>query len=77
MSSGRLEVVSDGIQGQNSPFASAFLQFLGDNKKPKFAVSELVQYVKLKVAETTQQTPLGNPLKVAGDEGGEFIFYWH
>jgi hypothetical protein len=29
----------------------------------------------MKVAESSDQTPLGNPLKNAGDEGGEFIFY--
>ncbi len=73
--SGRLEVVSDGQLGDNSPFARNFIQFLRENQKEKFAVSELIQYVKLKVAETTNQTPLGNPLRNAGDEGGEFIFY--
>lgn len=73
--SGRLEVVSDGALGDNSPFARNFIQYLKENQKEKFAVSELIQQVKLKVAETTNQTPLGNPLKNAGDEGGEFIFY--
>jgi hypothetical protein len=73
--SGRLEVVSDGALGDNSPFAKNFISFLKQNDKSKFAASELIQYVKMKVAETSQQTPLGNPLKNAGDEGGEFIFY--
>ena len=73
--SGRLEVVSDGTLGDNSPFARNFIQYLKENQQEKFAVSELIQQVKLKVAETTNQTPLGNPLKNAGDEGGEFIFY--
>lgn len=73
--SGRLEVVSDGALGDNSPFAKNFIGYLKQNEKPKFAASELIQYVKMKVAETSNQTPLGNPLKNAGDEGGEFIFY--
>lgn len=73
--SGRLEVVSDGALGDNSPFAKNFIGFLKQNNKDKFAASELIQYVKMKVAETSNQTPLGNPLKNAGDEGGEFIFY--
>jgi hypothetical protein len=33
-----------------------------------------LQQVKTEVANKTQQTPVGNPLKNAGDEGGEFIF---
>ncbi len=73
--SGRLEVVSDGALGDNSPFAKNFIGFLKQNEKDKFPASELIQYVKMKVAETSDQTPLGNPLKNAGDEGGEFIFY--
>jgi len=75
LASGRLEVVSDGTAGTNSPFATAFMQFLNESTKEKFAVSELIQFVKLKVAETSEQTPMGNPLLVSGDEGGEFIFY--
>jgi hypothetical protein len=27
------------------------------------------------VANNSEQTPEGNPLKDVGDEGGEFIFY--
>ncbi|HZY78090.1 MAG TPA: caspase family protein [Cyclobacteriaceae bacterium] len=75
LASGRLEVVSDGEQGKNSPFASAILDFLKDNKRDKLAISELVQAVKIKVAETSNQTPLGNPLKISGDEGGELVLY--
>ncbi|MBW8051387.1 MAG: hypothetical protein FVQ77_13810 [Cytophagales bacterium] len=75
LASGRLETVSDGRGGQHSPFANAFISFLKENEKEKMLVSEIVQYVKVKVAEVTKQTPIGNPLKNVGDEGGEFIFY--
>ena len=75
LASGRLEAVSDGASGNNSPFASATLSFLNKCKKDKFAISELIQFVKVKVAETSNQTPLGNPLKVLGDEGGEMVLY--
>lgn len=75
LASGRLEVVSDGSLNENSPFTSTVIDFLKTNEKDKFAVSELIQYVKVKVAEKADQTPLGNPLKGAGDEGGEFVFY--
>ncbi|MFZ9982114.1 MAG: caspase family protein [Cyclobacteriaceae bacterium] len=74
LASGRLELVADGDQG-NSPFARNLLDFLNNNSNRNFAVSELVQYVKIKTAEETSQTPLGNPIKSLGDEGGEFIFY--
>ena len=75
LASGRLEVVSDGSLNQNSPFTSTVIEFLKNNEKEKFVASELIQYVKVKVAEKADQTPLGNPLKGAGDEGGEFVFY--
>ena len=74
LASGRLEVVSDGTEGKNSPFATNFIKFLKENPKDKVAVSELVQFVKIQVAEVSDQTPIGNPLKGAGDEGGEFVF---
>jgi Caspase domain/Glucodextranase, domain B len=73
--SGRLELVSDGSVGQNSPFAMGFYEFLNTNKEQKVPVSDLIQYVKKKVAETTEQAPIGNPLKGVGDDGGEFVFY--
>jgi WD40 repeat protein len=75
LTSGRLEVVSDGAVGTNSPFAQRFLEFLTNNQKAKFPVSELIQYVKTQVAEDNHQTPIGNPLKALGDEGGEFVFH--
>lgn len=75
LASGRLETVSDGEIGNNSPFAKRVIQFLRENEKDKFAASELIQYVKTQVAEDTNQTPIGNPLKALGDEGGELVFY--
>lgn len=75
LASGRLETVSDGEIGTNSPFATRVIRFLQENEKDKFAVSELIQYVKTQVAEDTNQTPIGNPLKALGDEGGEMVFY--
>ncbi|MEO5948317.1 MAG: caspase family protein [Chitinophagaceae bacterium] len=75
LASGRLEEVSDGVVGKNSPFAQNLLHFFRTNQFDKVAISEIVQYVKEKVPAGSQQTPIGNPLKNAGDEGGEFIFY--
>lgn len=73
--SGRLEFVSDGSVGKSSPFATYFLKYLTTNKKKRFAISELIQYVKVSVANNANQTPIGHPLKNVGDEGGEFVFY--
>jgi hypothetical protein len=76
LASGRLEEVSDGsIGATNSPFTQSFIEFLKTNPEQKAAVSDLVQYVKKSVAAANQQTPVGNPLKGVGDEGGEFVFY--
>lgn len=75
LASGRLETVSDGELGMNSPFARNFINYLKSNEKDKVTVSEIVQYVKVQVSEVSDQTPIGNPLKGVGDEGGEFIFY--
>ncbi len=74
LTSGRYEVVSDGIEGKNSPFAEYFMKYLKENKQSKFAVSELVNYVKQAVSNNAEQTPWGNAIRNAGDEGGEFVF---
>lgn len=75
LASGRLETVSDGEAGKNSPFTRNFVDYLRSSDKEKVTVSEIVQFVKVQVAEVSDQTPIGNPLKGVGDEGGEFIFY--
>ncbi|MBX9850250.1 MAG: caspase family protein [Cytophagaceae bacterium] len=75
LTSGRLEYVSDGNVGKNSPFATYFIKYLDTNTKKRFTVSELIQYVKVSVANNSDQTPIGNPLRNVGDEGGEFVFY--
>ncbi|MCU0443878.1 MAG: caspase family protein [Microscillaceae bacterium] len=74
LSSGNLELVSDGV-GNNSPFARCLLDFLRSNTKPRLLVSEVIQHVKIKVADETDQTPIGSPLKGMSHEGGEFVFH--
>jgi WD40 repeat protein len=75
LASGRLEAVSDGSAGRNSPFATELIKFLSQNTKDRLTASELILAVKLGVPENAEQTPIGNPLKIEGDEGGEFVFY--
>lgn len=74
LASGRLEYVSDGNSGESSPFNKYLTEYLEKNDKEEFSVSELVQFVKINVANATKQAPVGNPLGGLGDEGGEFIF---
>ncbi len=74
LASGRLEYVSDGASGEHSPFNKYLVEYLEKNKKEEFSVSEIVQYVKINVANETNQSPIGNPLSGLGDEGGEFVF---
>lgn len=73
--SGRLEEVSDGAPGENSPFAGYLIKFLRTNQNPKMTVSELVHDVKMAVGNNVKQTPEGSPLFGVGDEGGEMVFY--
>lgn len=75
LASGRNEIVSDGAVGENSPFTQNLIYFLEHNTGSPFAVSELVQYVKVATANNSEQTPIGSPLRNVGDRGGEFIFY--
>lgn len=75
--SGSLEFVSDGKKGDNSPFAKYLLSYLRENIQDKFPVSQLIQVVKVAVANNTKQIPIGKPIQNVGDAGGEFIFYNH
>lgn len=76
LSSGNLEFVSDGSEEDtNSPFAKYLLTYLRENIKDKLLVSEVIQYVKVTVADNTNQQPVGAPLRNVGNEGGEFIFH--
>ncbi|MEM7373551.1 MAG: caspase family protein [Bacteroidota bacterium] len=73
--SGDLEKVWDGQPGQNSPFAAAMISILRQNQKSELRTDVLVEAVKTRIhREGTQQHPRGNPLSIAGDKGGVFIF---
>ncbi len=74
LSSGNLEVVSDGKKGANSPFAGFLIQYLKENLKDKIFVEELASFVEKQVEETTEQDPLYGQLSGVGSEGGQFFF---
>ena len=73
--SGNIEYVADGNEGGNSPFAQYLVEALKENRREYIAVTELISYVKFKVRNTNLQTPIGRPLKLKGNEGGEFLLY--
>lgn len=72
LTAGRNEVVSDGAAGTNSPFATGLIEVLQGNKT--IGVQQLCSLVLEKVAADESQTPRGEPLRVKGHEGGQFIF---
>jgi hypothetical protein len=74
-SSGRLEAVSDGAPGENSPFASLLLTRLKRNTEKAVTTTDLVQYVKKTIAGRSQQAPVDGRIQNSKDEGGEFIFH--
>ncbi len=73
--SGNIEYVADGAQGEGSPFAQYLVEALKENQREYIAVTELISYVKFKVRNSAVQTPIGRPLKISGNEGGEFLLY--
>ncbi|MEM6348559.1 MAG: caspase family protein [Bacteroidota bacterium] len=72
ITAGRNEVVSDGTAGENSPFAANLLEELRKNES--IGVQELSFKVLEKVAADDKQTPRGEPLRVRGHKGGQFVF---
>ncbi|MEM9984527.1 MAG: caspase family protein [Bacteroidota bacterium] len=73
--SGDIEKVWDGQPGQNSPFARYLIRFLRENSSPKLPANILIEEVGSLVQRNTAQTPQGSPLRLAGDDGGIFVFY--
>lgn len=76
LTAGRLEPVSDGSLGTNSPFATALLTYLKNHPDNSFWASDLCnQVLKGMQFNTTKQTPRGEPLQEVGHYGGQFVFY--
>ncbi|EIJ39943.1 Caspase domain-containing protein [Galbibacter orientalis DSM 19592] len=73
ITSGRIEPVSDGEPGKNSPFAEALITVLNKNTG-SLSISEISNRIVSEVAEKVDQIPRGEPLQSYGHKGGEFIF---
>ena len=76
LTAGRLEPVSDGSLGANSPFSTALLTYLKNNPADDLWVSDLCnQVLKGMNFNTDKQTPRGEALQGVGHYGGQFVFY--
>lgn len=73
--SGRAEVVSDGQEGSNSPFAKGLLYGLTLNTDKYISSSKLILEAKEYVEKEAQQTPTDARLINADDQGGDFVFH--
>ncbi|RMG76287.1 MAG: hypothetical protein D6714_21570, partial [Bacteroidetes bacterium] len=74
LTAGRSELVLDGKPGTNSPFADSLLYQLKNATKP-LGVAELCNKVIETVITSANQTPRGEPLRVKGHKGGQFVFH--
>ena len=75
LASGRHETVSDGREGENSPFAAGILTYLRQNTSPKLDTTSLIKYVKDYVYGKAKQHPVDGRIQNSDDEGGEFVFH--
>ncbi|MCB9303718.1 MAG: caspase family protein [Lewinellaceae bacterium] len=74
LTAGRKEVVSDGWDGDHSPFAKAVLWHLNNNNEARLRVSQFCNDVIVAVGNNADQLPRGAALQNVGDMGGEFMF---
>ncbi|MES2545010.1 MAG: UvrB/UvrC motif-containing protein [Bacteroidota bacterium] len=74
LSSGSLEKVSDGKEGELSPFATILIKELADNTATELLFNVLATNIILKFDDQRKQTPMHGPLFNVGHEGGSFVF---
>lgn len=75
LASGRLEPVSDGMPGDNSPFIKTLISGLNQNREAKIRLSDLGNRVINLTANIANQTPICHPITGLDDLGGEFSFH--
>jgi flagellar motility protein MotE (MotC chaperone) len=74
LTSGGMEPVTDRGKGGHSLFAYHFISLLTENTEPYLIPSMIFDRIAPGIANNAEQTPRSEPLKGAGDEGGQFIF---
>jgi len=74
MTSGGIEPVMDGGKDGHSVFAYYFMKALTNNKINYLDASQLYNALRIPVMNNSEQSPMFQPIKNTGDEGGQFIF---
>lgn len=74
ISSGGLQPVMDGGKDGHSVFAYYFIKSMEGNKEKYFDASQLFDSIKVPIVNNSDQTPMFQPVKNTGDEGGQFVF---
>lgn len=74
LSSGRVEVVSDGPPGVGSPFAVSLNKYLENNNNQYFSAVELFVAVQKETGSLTNQQPIFAHLAGVGHENGQLVF---
>ena len=74
LTSGGTEPVADRGKGGHSIFGYHFITLLTENTEPYLIPSQIYDRIGPLVANNASQTPRSEPIKNAGDEGGQFVF---
>src|SRR6185295_5990420 len=74
LTSGGTEPVADRGKGGHSIFAYHFITLLKEYADPYLIPSQIYDRIAPLVANNANQTPVSQPLKNTGDEGGQFVF---
>ncbi len=74
MTSGNKTPVSDSGTKDHSVFAYQLLKELNNNEKPYISAQEVYSSIAPIISNNSDQTPMCNPIKHTGDQGGRFIF---
>ena len=74
ITSGGIEPVMDGGRDGHSVFAYYLLKSLRNNNKRFFDAFSLYNDIRIPVVNNSVQSPILQPIKNTGDEGGQFLF---
>ena len=74
ITSGGIEPVMDGGRDGHSVFAYYLLKSLETNNKRFFDAFSLYNDLRIPVVNNSTQSPIFQPIKNTGDEGGQFLF---
>ena len=74
LTSGGVEPVTDGGREGHSVFTYYLLKALRENNAKYFTAGQGFNAINIPVTNNSEQTPVFQPIKNTGDEGGQFIF---